>query len=452
MNIAKTADLTHGPFLQKMTLFAIPVALSSMLQLLFNAADVVVMGRFAGSRALAAVSLTGSLVGLITNLFIGLSIGANVIAARYLGARDDEMVRQTVSTSVVLSFWCGVCMTLIGQLAARPMLAAMSAPADVIDLSTLYLRIFFFGMPASMMYNFGSALLRAAGDTRRPLYCLSAAGTLNIVLNLVFVIVFRMSVAGVALATILSQGLSCVLVLALLRRTDGPLHLSWKELRIYPRPFAEIVRIGLPAGIYNTIASFSNVIIQSALNTFGSVVVAGNGAAGNIEGFIYVAMNAFSQACITFTSQNYGARSYAAIKKLFWIGESTVLAAGIALGALLWTFSGPLLGIYSTDPAVIAAGQERMAIICRCYFLCGLMDVLVGALRGIGYSFIPMVFSLAGSCGMRLLWIFTVFAHARTITVLYLCYPIGWVVTILALFPFFWYAYRKMCRAAAPPP
>lgn len=441
--------MTQGPFLRKMILFAVPLAISSVLQLLFNAADVVVMGRFAGSQALAAVSLTGSLIGLITNLFIGFSVGTNVLAARQLGAKEDAAVSQTASTSIVLSILFGGCLAGLGQLAAKPMLQAMAAPPDIIGLSTLYLRIYFLGTPASMLYNFSSALLRAAGDTKRPLYCLTISGALNVALNLLFVICFQMSVAGVALATVISQFVACILSLTLLYKEKGPLHLSLRRLKFYKEQFVLILRIGLPAGIQSTILGFSNVVIQTALNGFGSIIVAGNGAAGNIEGFIYVAMNAFCQACVTFTSHNYGARNYRNIARLVWIGIGGVCATGILLSTLVWSFSGPLLGIYSPDPAVVAAGQQRMVIICHTYFLCGIMDVLVGALRGIGYSFAPMLICLTGSCAIRLLWIFTIFKWYPRIEVLYLCYPVGWLVTILALGAFFQFAYRHI--QAAPP-
>lgn len=440
-------SMTQPPFLKKILFFSFPLILSSMLQLLFNAADVVVMGRFAGSQALAAVSLTGSLIGLITNLFIGLSVGTNVVAAQFLGAHDDDAVEKTVSTSISISFLCGIAMCLIGQLVAKGMLAAMSAPADVVGLSTLYLRIYFCGMPASMLYNFGSALLRAAGDTKRPLYCLSLSGALNVVLNLVFVIAFKMSVAGVALATVISQTVSCVLILWLLSRAGGPLHLSFRQLRIHRPLLLQILRIGLPAGIQSTIFSLSNVVIQSALNSFGSVIVAGNGAAGNIEGFIYVSMNAFCQAGVTFVSQNRGARQPQNIRRILVLTECCVIAVGSVLCVLVWTFSAPLLGIYSTDAAVIAAGQQRMVIICHTYVLCGVMDVLVGTLRGIGYSFVPMVLCLTGSCAVRLLWIATVFAANRRIEILYMCYPVGWIITILMLAIFFVYAARNAKKA-----
>ena len=306
----RTGDLTSGPMLQKIILFSLPLAASSILQLLFNAADVVVVGRFAGSTALAAVGSNGALINLLVNLFVGLSLGANVVAARCFGAKDDEGVRNTVQTSVALGLVSGFLLAVVGFFAARVLLELMSCPEDVIGLSTLYLKIYFIGMPMTMLYNFSSALLRAVGDTRRPLFCLAVAGVINVVLNLVFVILFSMSVAGVALATIISQTVSACMVTALLVKEKGPLHLDLGHLGFHAGVLGQILRIGLPAGLQSTVFSLSNVVIQSAVNSFGSIVVAGNSAASNLEGFVYTAMNAFAQAAVTFTSQNMGARRY----------------------------------------------------------------------------------------------------------------------------------------------
>ena len=415
----RTGDLTSGPMLQKIILFSLPLAASSILQLLFNAADVVVVGRFAGSTALAAVGSNGALINLLVNLFVGLSLGANVVAARCFGAKDDEGVHNTVQTSVTLGLVSGFLLAVVGFFAARVLLELMSCPEDVIGLSTLYLKIYFIGMPMTMLYNFSSALLRAVGDTRRPLFCLAVAGLINVVLNLVFVILFSMSVAGVALATIISQTVSACMVTALLVKEKGPLHLDLGHLGFHTGALGQILRIGLPAGLQSTVFSLSNVVIQSAVNSFGSIVVAGNSAASNLEGFVYTAMNAFAQAAVTFTSQNMGARRLCSI------------VTGLVLGGGASLLGKQLLHFYSSDEVVVAAGLARMHIICTTYLLCGCMDVLASCLRGRGYSVLPMVVSLVGSCLLRLVWIATIFRLFHTTTMLYLSYPVSWILTTL---------------------
>ena len=401
--ISRSGDLTSGPMLQKIILFSLPLAASSILQLLFNAADVVVVGRFAGSTALAAVGSNGALINLLVNLFVGLSLGANVVAARCFGARDDQGVQNTVHTAVTLGLVSGVLLAGVGFFAARGLLELMSSPEDVIDLATLYLKIYFLGMPMTMLYNFSSALLRAVGDTKRPLFCLATAGVINVILNLVFVIGFQMSVAGVALATIISQTVSACMVTALLLKEEGPLHLDLHKLGFHKGALTQILLIGLPAGLQSTVFSLSNVVIQSAVNSFGSTVVAGNSAASNIEGFVYTAMNAFAQAAVTFTSQNMGARRYDNLDRVM----RNCLLCAVGIGVLLGgggAFLGGnlLLHFYSTDEAVVAAGLARMRIICTTYFLCGVMDTLASCLRGRGYSVMPMIVSLVGSCLLRL--------------------------------------------------
>lgn len=443
------ADLTSGPLLKKIVLFSIPLALSSVLQLLFNAADVVVVGRFAGSAALAAVGSNGSLINLLTNLFIGLSIGANVVAARCFGARDDTGVRNTVHTSILISLICGVVMAGVGFCSARFLLELMSCPEDVIDLSTLYLKIYFIGMPVTMLYNFSSALLRSVGDTRRPLYCLATAGIINVVLNLVFVIGLRMSVAGVALATIISQTVSACMVVGLLLREKGPLHLDLRALRIHTGTLIQILRIGLPAGLQSTVFSLSNVVIQSSINSFGSLVVAGNSAAANIEGFVYSAMNAFAQACVTFTSQNVGARRYDNLDRVLRYCLLCVTVTGLVLGVGAAALGSSLVGIYSPDALVIDAGLARLAIVCRLYCLCGCMDVMAGCLRGLGYSVMPMVVSLMGSCAFRLVWIATVFQIFRSPSTLYASYPLSWSLTLLVHLICFFLVRRRLPQGKA---
>lgn len=424
-------DLTSGPMLQKIILFSLPLAASSILQLLFNAADVVVVGRFAGSTALAAVGSNGALINLLVNLFVGMSLGANVVAARCFGAKDDVGVRNTVQTSVTLGLVSGVLLAFVGFFAARGLLELMSCPEDVIDLSTLYLRIYFIGMPMNMLYNFSSALLRSVGDTKRPLYCLAAAGIINVVLNLVFVIGFQLSVAGVALATIISQTVSACLVTWILTREKGALHLDLRHLGFHKGALLQILRIGLPAGLQSTVFSLSNVVIQSAINSFGSTIVAGNSAASNIEGFVYTAMNSFAQAAVTFTSQNVGARRYDNLDRVMRNCLLCAIVTGLVLGGGAALAGAPLLHFYSTDEAVVAAGLARLHVISATYLLCGTMDVLASCLRGRGYSVLPMVVSLVGSCLLRLVWIATIFQMFRSTTTLYISYPLSWILTAL---------------------
>ena len=425
----RAGDLTSGPMLKKIILFSLPLAASSILQLLFNAADVVVVGRFAGSTALAAVGSNGALINLLVNLFVGLSLGANVVAARCFGAKDEQGVQNTVQTSVTLGLVSGVLLAFLGFFAARGLLELMSCPEDVIDLSTIYLKIYFIGMPMTMLYNFNSALLRAVGDTRRPLYCLAVSGLINVLLNLVFVILFQMSVAGVALATIISQTVSAILVTVLLMKEQGPLHLDLRHLGFHKGALVQILKIGLPAGLQSTVFSLSNVVIQSAVNSFGSTVVAGNSAAANIEGFIYTGMNAFAQAAVTFTSQNVGARRYDNLDRVMRNCLLCAVVVGVVLGGGAYLAGEGLLHFYSSDEAVIAAGLARMKVICTSYFFCGVMDTLASCLRGRGYSVLPMIVSLVGSCLLRLVWIATIFQLFRSTTTLYISYPISWVLT-----------------------
>ena len=422
-------DMCHGPLLRKLIVFSLPVMLSGVLQLLFNAADIIVVGQYVGSTALAAVGSTGSLINLLINLLIGLSVGANVMVARYYGAHEEEMVSQTVHTAILLSLVSGAVMIFIGIALAEPLLRLMGTPDNVLDQAALYVRIYFAGMPVIMLYNFGSAILRAVGDTKRPMYFLLIAGILNVLMNLFFVIVLKMGVAGVALATVLSQCVSAGLVLLCLIRSHGAIKLHLKELKIHKEPLLKMIRVGLPAGIQGSIFSISNVLIQSSVNSFGDIAMAGNAAASNIEGFIYTCMNAIYQAAISFTSQNYGAGQYKRIRKIMRSGVLIVSCVGLLLGGIAFLCAPILLSIYNTDPQVIQYGMLRMEIICLTYFTCGIMDVMVGCLRGLGYSIMPMIVSLAGACGIRVLWIFTVFQWDRTLTMLYISYPVSWMIT-----------------------
>ena len=437
MNKKYEIDMCSGSVFGKMLLFALPLMCSSILQLLFNAADIVVVGRFAGDNALAAVGSNTALINLLTNLFVGLSVGSNVLTAQYYGAKKDSDLKETVHTSMLLSICSGVLLTVVGLAGARGLLELMQAPPEVLELAVLYLRIYFLGMTSMMVYNFGSAILRAVGDTKRPLYYLLAAGIVNVVLNLFFVIACHMGVAGVGVATVISQTISALLVVRCLVREQGGIHLELKELAISKEKLGKIMQIGLPAGFQGTVFSLSNVVIQSAVNSFGNIAVAGNSAAANIEGFVYMAMNAFYQATISFTSQNFGARQYRRIYKILFAGELCVVITGLLLGNLAVLFGDVLLGIYSPSAEVIAAGMVRMKFICTVYALCGIMDVLVGALRGIGYSIIPMIVSLIGACGLRLLWIATVFQVYHSPAVLYVSYPVSWIVTAAVQMTFF---------------
>ena len=424
-------DMCNGPILGKMLMFAVPLMFSSILQLLFNAADIVVVGKWAGDDSLAAVGSTSSLINLLTNLFIGLSIGANVLVARYYGAKQDKELNATIHTSMLLSLISGVILTVIGVFGAHKILALMQTPEDVLPLATIYIRIYFLGMTSTMVYNFGSAILRAVGDTKRPLYYLLLAGVVNVVLNLIFVIVFSMGVAGVATATAISQTISAVLVVRCLMKDKGSIHLELKELRIEKYKFIRILQIGLPAGFQGILFSLSNVFIQSSVNSFGKVVVAGNSAASNIEGFVYVAMNAFYQAAISFMGQNVGAGKYERINKILITAEACVAVIGIVLGNMVFIFGEPLLGIYSDTSDVVAAGLVRLSIISTTYALCGMMDTMVGALRGLGYSIMPMIVSLLGACAFRLVWLATIFQMDRfhTIEMVYISYPVSWTLT-----------------------
>lgn len=424
-------DMCSGSILKKMLMFTLPLMLSSILQLLFNAADIVVVGRFAGDNSLAAVGSTTALINLLTNLFVGLSIGANVTAARNYGGKREAALSRTVHTAVTISIISGVILTVIGVVGTKEMLRLMSTPDEIIDLAADYLRIYFAGITATTIYNFGSALLRAIGDTKRPLYYLLAAGAVNVVLNLLFVIVFKMDVSGVALATIISESLSAFLVIRCLMRETGAIKLELKKLRVHKAELISIIRIGLPAGFQGIVFALSNVVIQSSVNLFGNIVVAGNSAAANIEGFVYMAMNSFYQATLSFMSQNFGAGEYKRLNKILACGELCVVVVGLVLGNAAVLFGNQLLSIYSDSPEVIAAGMVRLHYISKVYFLCGIMDVLVGALRGIGYSVLPMVVSLLGACGLRLLWIATVFQipEFHKVEVVYLSYAITWIIT-----------------------
>lgn len=437
-------DMCNGPLLGKILVFYVPLMLSGILQLLFNAADIVVVGRFAGNESLAAVGATSSLTNLIVNLFIGLSVGANVLVARFYGAGQKNELKSMVQTALVTAAISGILLIFIGFFVSKPALGMMGTPDDVIDHSVLYMRIYFAGMPFMMVYNFGGAVLRAVGDTRRPLYYLLIAGGVNVVLNLIFVILFQMGVAGVATATVISQAISAALVVRCLLMTDSAYKLVLNDLQIAPDKLIKMFQIGMPAGLQGALFSISNVLIQSSVNSFGSIAMAGNTAASNIEGFVYTAMNAFHQASISFCGQNYGAKKYKRVGKVTAICLGLVTAVGLVMGSGAYLASGILLRLYSPDAEVIRYGTLRMAYICIPYFLCGVMDVMVGTLRGMGYAIMPMLVSLSGACLFRVIWIYTLFRQFPTLECLYISYPISWSLTFLVHLICFMVVYRKL--------
>lgn len=429
--------MCEGPILKSIIIYTIPIILTGLLQLLFNAADLVVVGWFCGSDSVAAVGSTGSITNLIVNLFIGLSVGAGVAVAQGLGAGNRAMTSEAVHTAIPVALIGGIVLTVIGVVFSGTFLEMMGTPAGkLLDLSSIYMRIYFAGMTFSMIYNFGAAILRAAGDTRSPLIFLTAAGILNVVLNILFVAAFHMDVAGVALATIISEALSAVLVLRELVRRDDACRLSLKNMHIYARSLIWMIKIGLPAGLQGSLFSISNVLIQSSVNSFGATHMSGSAAAASLEGFCYVTMNSFHQTALNFCGQNYGAGNLRRVNRVTATSLATVACAGFIVGNLIYIFGRPLLGIYITDsPEAINYGMERLRFMLIPYFLCGIMDTTTGAMRGIGSSMTPMVITILGVCVMRIVWIYTVFAipQYHTFAGLFISYPISWVLTFAAL-------------------
>lgn len=439
-------DMCNGPIFGKMVLFALPIMAMNILQLLFNAADMIVVGRFSGSTALAAVGATGSLINLIVNLFMGLSVGTSVIVAQDYGAGQPEAVRRSVHTSIAVSIIGGLAVMVAGLVLSKPLLVMMGTPEDIIGLSVLYMKIYFLGIPASMVYNFGAAILRAVGDSRRPMYYLLAAGIVNVILNIYFVTVLNMSVDGVAWATVISQYLSMLLiVLHLIRSSEEQIRLELHKLRIDRHKMLQIIRIGLPAGLQSLLFSISNVLIQSAINSFGSAMVAASSAASNIEGFVGTSMNAYYNAAITFTGQNVGAKRYNRIDQVAKICTVLVVVTWILLGSLTTIFGRPLLSIFTSDPEVIRLGMIRIYVLMIGYFTCGIMNVFPGLTRGMGYSVLPMICTLIGACLMRVVWLVTFFAWYPTVIMLFACYPITWALAGLGQVVSFFYA-RKQLR------
>lgn len=437
-------DMCSGPLLKKILIFTIPVMASGILQLLFNATDIIVVGRYAGKESLAAVGSTTALINLIINLFVGLSVGANVITAKYYGAGKEKDVSETVHTAILTAVISGIILVIIGIILATPLLRLMDSPEDVLGKSALYLKIYFLGMPAMMLYNFGSAVLRAVGDTKRPLYYLILSGSVNVCLNLISVICFGMGVAGVGIATVVAQYISAVMVVRCLIKEDGSYGINLSELRLTGSKLKEIMFVGIPAGMQGVVFALSNVLIQSSINSFGSIAMAGNTAASNIEGFIYISMNSYNQTAISFTSQNIGGKKIERVGKILLICIGLVSMFGIILGFGAYFAGNTLLHIYSSDMEVIHYGLMRMRVICLTYFTCGIMDVFAGSVRGMGYSVMPMIISLIGACGLRIVWIYTIFKAHHTLTTLYISYPVTWVITICAYIVCYTICIKKM--------
>ena len=424
-------DMTKGPILKNILRFSIPYMFTTMIQLLYNAADLVVVSRWSGSNAMASVGATSNITMMVVNLFLGMSVGTGVVMARCYGARDEKRMHRAVHTTVLFGIILGLAALTIGQIICRPLLVITGTPeGKVLDGAILYMRIIFVGTPATLLYNFGASILRAVGDTKRPMYILSISGISNVLLNLVFVVFFKMSVAGVALATIISKYISAIWVLATLYKADGSYKLVISKLRIYKSELITMVKIGLPAGLQNTVLSLSNTIMQSAVNSFGAAAMAGSSAASNIEGFAYAIKDAFRQAAVTAVSQNYGARNEKRMNKCFGVCVTCMVVGGLVLGGLMTLFRYQLLGIYITDSAdALYYGNARMIISALPYFLSGLMDIYAGYLRGLGHSSKTTINSFVGICGFRILWVLAVFPHFKNFSVLFLCWPLSWIIT-----------------------
>ena len=433
MKSVKQTDILTGSIPKQLLLFFLPIWFGTLFQQLYNTADTLIVGNFVGTNALAAVGATGPFVNLLVGLFVGLCSGAGVVIAQSWGAHDPDAVDRQVHTALVLSAAVGALLTVLGLVTAAPIMRLLGTPDEILPDAALYLRIYFLGMPAAMLYNFGAALLRSVGDTRRPLYYLIAAGIVNVALNLLLVIVFQLDVAGVAIATVVSQCLSAFLVVRCLMHGEGDIRLELRELRITLPRLGQILEIGIPSGIQGVAFSLSNVIIQASINGFGETVISGNTAASNIEGFIYVACNAFCQANMAFTSQNYGAGKLERLKPIALCSAACSASVAVIGGMLCWVFGPQLLHIYSNSDTVVAAGMARIAIMFPLYILCGLMDVIVGSIRGIGYSITPMIVTLLGACAFRVVWIATIFRvpQFHTPETIYWSYPISWALTFL---------------------
>ena len=436
--------MCSGSIMDKLISFSLPLMLSGVLQLMFNAVDIVVVGRFSGSQALAAVGSTTALINLFTNLFIGISLGANVLAARFFASGKAREMSETVHTAIRLAAISGIIMAFAGLLFSRLALELMGTPSDVIDQSSLYMKIYFIGMPFFMLYNYGAAILRAIGDTKRPLFYLIISGCINAALNMILVIVFHLGVAGVAIATVISQMLSCILVLKCLYQSEGSYQLRFSKLTLKKYCLKQIFQVGIPAGIQSTVITFSNVLLQSSVNSFGSIAMAGYTAANNIFGFLYMAVNSVTQACMSFTSQNYGVSKYKRMDRVLADCMILTVIVSLLLGCGSYVFGHQILRIYTEDAEVIACGMEILSYTTVTYFFCGIMDLFPGALRGMGHSAVPMLLSIIGTVGTRVVWIFGVFPHHRSLAALFLSYPVSWIVTILLQVVCFYFVRKEV--------
>ena len=441
-------DMCNGSIMDKLISFSLPLMLSGILQLMFNAVDIIVVGRFSGSVALAAVGSTTALINVFTNLFIGISLGANVLAARFFAAGKEKEMSETVHTAITLALISGVIMAFVGLICSRGALELMDTPEDVIGQSTLYMKIYFLGMPFFMLYNYGAAILRAVGDTKRPLIFLIISGVVNAGLNMILVIVFHLDVEGVAIATVISQLISCVLVLRCLYRSQTSYQLRFSKLKINTAYLKQIFQVGIPAGIQSTVINFSNALLQSSVNSFGSIAMAGYTAANNIFGFLYMSVNSVTQACMSFTSQNYGVRKYKRMDKVLIDCIIISVVTALTLGCSAYFFGPEILKIYTKDSEVIQCGMEIMAYTTVPYFLCGIMDLFPGALRGMGHSAVPMILSVIGTVGTRIVWIFGIFPNHRSLSVLFISYPASWILTIVMQVICFYFVRRKVHKSA----
>lgn len=449
MNSKKVVNMLEGPLLGPIFLFAMPLFITSVLQLAFNAVDIIVVGKFTGHHALAAVGSTGPVINLLVTMFMGISIGASVIMGQNVGARDFKNAQDTLHTAIGISILGGILVLFAGYFTAMPLLKLMQTPPEVIELAGEYLKIYYIGMPGFMVYNFGAALLRAIGDSKRPMYFLTISGVFNVICNLIFVVIFKMGVAGVAIATSISQYIAAALIVASLLKADGYMKLFIDKIRISKDKAFDMMRIGLPAGFQGALFSISNILIQSGINSFGSVVMAGNTAAGNLEGFVYMGMNSIYQTSLSFTSQNMGAKQYNRVKKIFWTCVGVVIGVGLFMGVGAWLFGDKLLRLYTSEPEVIKYGVERLGVVSATYFLCGIMDTMVGGLRGMGYSITPMVVSLTAVCILRMVWIATIFQSIHTPVILYLSYPVSWIFATIGHYINYLYAMKKLKKLQA---
>ena len=437
-------DMCNGTIMDKLVSFSLPLMLSGILQLMFNAVDVIVVGRFAGSQALAAVGSTTALINMFVNLFMGISLGTNVLAARFFAAGKDRQMSETVHTSIAFAAISGIVMVFVGIFFSKFALELMATPADVIEQSTLYMRIYFLGMPFFMLYNYGAAILRAVGDTKRPLIFLIISGVINAVLNMILVIVFHLAVAGVAIATVFSQMISCILVLRCLYRSEGSYQFRFSKLMLKGCYLKQIFQVGVPAGIQSTVINFSNVLLQSSVNSFGSIAMAGYKAANNILGFLFVSVNSVTQACMSFTSQNYGVRKWKRMDKILVDCMILSMIVALVLGGGSYIFGSQILRIYTENEEVIRCGMEILSYTTLTYFLCGFMDLFPGAMRGMGFSAAPMLLSIVGTVGTRIVWIFGIFPRYRSLSVLFISYPVSWILTIAMQVVCFFIVRRKV--------